>query len=548
MKRFTTIILAMAMILSLVGCSSDKSGKKTVKVTKKDHDDDEITETSEEDEDETTTSAADPTTETTAEPEPTDTEATTAAPEPELPAGAISFEYDQYCVADMRDDDEYYGSRIQANYTPVHITDSNYQALSDAVETYNDMWINYVDISYESLKVFYDMDRDETYYGTSYVTNTVYRADSLIFSIATNEYFSDSMNPSLNDDVYIAANYWSATGESVLWDEVFADKEALKDILFDVAYYKDDTIDVDITKDYIDSCVENETLQYAITINGIIAYVNVQNSYYDYTMEVNIPYIWNENIFVADIFEERVVDDFVIPFNYDNSLTYDVDNNGIEEYFYVGGIEDDYGITSLVVYCEEASCEVEAWCYAYESYLVHCGGSTYIWVIATGDSDCDYLNVFDVTSGEPVFVEELYCGLFYTPSPYYMFVTSRINPLSTTTGYLQCTPGDDGLPAFVTDRQILMYPVTLLSITDIDASIVDPIDGSVLGSTVIPADSVVKIIATDNDSYVDLYVEGSDELIRLNVDLEWTWDGDKSGQMVDGMFADDCFAGVMYAG
>jgi hypothetical protein len=229
-----------------------------------------------------------------------------------------------------------------------------------------------------------------------------------------------------------------------------------------------------------------------------------------------------------------------------NEDTYyeDVDCDGVpEEIYYETDYEDGY-ITCITVYVDGYGESVNITAYDANVYFMYTGkaGQNYLYFECYLDNDYRDILVYSLDGDAGRFVGEYYGGFYYEPDdPYFFVLTTRVQMLSTSTGWKPFRVGAFGLPEALDTNYSVDDGHTLTIKRDMDAWTVDIQTGELIDYATIPAGTELTQLATDNKFYYDLLA--GDDLYRIWVDTSGGWP-----QTVDGSDIDEIFDGVFFVG
>lgn len=189
-----------------------------------------------------------------------------------------------------------------------------------------------------------------------------------------------------------------------------------------------------------------------------------------------------------------------------------------------------------------------------QQLLIGEDGKVYLYIFGLSDNDYSSLDVYDLSSGQPAFVESRnlsrasypaeeednsYCAAVLS-DPGYMPLSARFDILSTYSASKVFFLGGDGKPESSDPYYMIESQIQLKSKAVITADKVDE-EGNVSSKDVkIPAGSSFDLYRTDGKKLVDARLsDGS--LVRLHV--EGTFPG-----KIDGTEVEDLFEELFYAG
>ena len=236
----------------------------------------------------------------------------------------------------------------------------------------------------------------------------------------------------------------------------------------------------------------------------------------------------------------------------------DVNGDGKKEAISYTVDRDEYGIGgAITVTCDSTSLNTEKLIsqdygasggYSSEGYLIHTeDGKTYLYLQHQDDNDIRYLNLFDLSTGTPVYLT--YCGRAWYDSPItdpeHFILWDWEDVLGTYSAYRIYHVGEDGVPA--SDGTLFRLgpvsrenPIVLVSTRDLEVTVVEK---NAEKPETIPSGSSFTITGTDGMSFVEAELDDG-RTCRIPVrkgDGEWEW-------KINGVSEYDCFEQIPYAG
>lgn len=540
MKKFVSATLALTLCLSMVACSNKDDSKKD---RHRDRDRDE--ETTVEDETKETSVETTETSETT---ETTEPEVTEVPEEPEtsgLEFVSYSTFFDSQCIFAPEITNGYSASAIY--YEHVLIDSENYPALKSAVD--NDRNANYTEMLnsyYEIMNTFVDSGYDSSANDWIYNQNTVYRADSLIFS-----YCEESSNTSTDGFTrYTTRNYYSQTGETVPLRAV-VDLDAFRPVLF---AYMQESGDADSYysnwRDIVNELINNGELAFTIAPDGIYVFfdenVLSEQGYWLKHTSFKIPYINNESAFVCSYFDS-ITDDYCIYADTNNELYYDIDNDGEIEYFSVQPVDMEYSeFEAFECTYNDTTVTFDAYGFSVHPSVIHVDGQNFLFVTCATDNDYYEYYVYLIGENDLTELNTLGGTYFRIVNPNEFEYSKRLHTLSTSEGFVRSSFNTDGT---ISNDGVYYLRTWFVhtSQVEIEGDIVDE-DGIPTGESVlVPALSEYHSYRTDGETYVDFRIYNNEtdnfDIVRFSVELSW-----ENGQSIEGIDVDDAFTFTMYAG
>lgn len=261
----------------------------------------------------------------------------------------------------------------------------------------------------------------------------------------------------------------------------------------------------------------------------------------------------------------EVPDEYGLSFESWEPLYIDMDDDGKLDEFRIecdsaefGGYDDFTFVLNGETYEDE-----EFYCYFYEPYLLHVGEKKYLYLEGTLENDYRVLKVYEVTGDGVALVDSIWSAGVYNYgngeseeewywnrelplNPKHFRLSSRMDTLSTAMAVRDYCVGANGLPEAKQEAYVYCSEIVLTAKVPLAAVLVpEEMDMAAAESpeqVEIPAGEELILYRTDNSSYVDVKrADGS--ICRLEVDLSRGWP-----QKVNGMDAEECFDGMMFAG
>lgn len=198
------------------------------------------------------------------------------------------------------------------------------------------------------------------------------------------------------------------------------------------------------------------------------------------------------------------------------SVWLDADGDGNEEEIRLETADDpEEGTVTVTIRCGEAS--LDAVLYAYEmtgAYLLKPSGDrTYLYIEGQSDNDWRFMDVFDLSSGTPVYVDEIYNApggsSIMDPSDFILY--TRLDALGTYSGYRKYHVGDNGVPEAESGiYEIVNLPGDVWK--TITSSRAIPVwmakeEGKEPERTELPAGTRFAFCRTDGESFVEMKLE-----------------------------------------
>lgn len=412
-------------------------------------------------------------------------------------------------------------------------------------------------------------------------TRSVLRADQSYFSfLEQNEsYYGGAHGGYMITGMAFDVN----TGVRVTLSDIIKDAGKLKEI---VAKQLDEVYGDIFYEDVYQMIDSYETGSFTWSMDpfGITLYFNQYElaPYVAGAQMVDLTYEDYPDLLDGSFFEPQ--EQYVLELYADEECAVDLNNDGVKETITVDRSVDeyDYYTTEILLNNQMIKSDVED--YSAECYLVKCKDAAYLYVFHHMESDYSVLEVFDLTTGTMVtwgdgnsnlfmpgtYVSHEEDGRYYyeTTSPVFVnperiFLSSRLDTLSTYNGTKKYHVGESGLP--VSDDQVYTVDAGFLlkAKADIPCKVMKE-DGTVIEENgVIPAGTFFQIVSATKDEVwgaqaID-YVPESEEydLNYFMVNADTTYDTDtlyyiqldnENGDTINGTSIWELLDGLMYAG
>lgn len=442
---------------------------------------------------------------------------------------------------------------VTGKFPQVTLKNTGYEKLAAALDSWNEEIKTTVeqlvteDAAAAKETLEYDMSLgDDTHLPYTEDSDAVImRADEKAFSIRRGSYsYTGGVHGMYS---VFCSNFDSVTGEKLSLDDVVADKDALCE---KILQNLDETYGRDIFFEGYEQSVEDEVfgnerdgykmeLVWSLEADGITAYFMQYDlaPYSEGLLTAKILYHGNEAIFAdGEMFKRQ---DRVVPVSLSQKGYVEV--NGTYEELY---LDEKYNDESefeknMQVRLGGQEVTVGADYGIAAAYLIQKkGGQNWLYVETMSDNDYRILNVFDLSQATPVYEGYFAGGSFYdnVPSdPDDFLLSARMNLLSTYYAEKAYRIGEDGMPEAL-EEAYRSDAIELTAKMDIAAFSGENMDEA----CVIPLGSIVTIVGTDNETWVDLK-DSEGTVYRVYVDGEWP-------QKIDGTDIDDCFEGIVFAG
>ncbi len=481
MKRIVSVLLASAMLLTLVSCSKAEETTKKKKKTKK---------TTEETE-ETTEEPTDEPTETTEEPTTTTTEestASTTAPQgnPVQPLHSRVDRIDAGYGRHIDSNGEDYLERISIIMDYIDITSDEVPELYAAVnDVYDSLQLD-LESTYDTMVKELEEGKSPEWYSTSSYTE-LYRDDTYLFSFVM---LQNDKVPE-NHQVAETHTYWSKTAEEVKLSDVITDMDSV----------------IPVVKEYVELCYwadlmdELEPNLRDFSCPFTLSYDAIYFFYGNISIKIPIRDIPNS---VNYSFFGMAPDEYFLELDGKSSLQWDLDGDGVPEDFSVEGIyknpNDPTLLTGLAIHHNGKDTVIEdeiIWGELHPSencdYLMKSRDGIFLYVQVGVDEGRSYV-ILEYKNGEWTNASKFENDAIFYARPYdpqsVILSTSSILPMYWWYSFytLEGHPTD---PQFET---ILYYGMTWLfeAKTDIPCYRLDD-DFNVTGEEVIPQGSIISL-------------------------------------------------------
>ncbi|MDO4296521.1 MAG: DUF3298 domain-containing protein, partial [bacterium] len=437
----------------------------------------------------------------------------------------------------------------------IYLLDDTYSKLQTAFAELNQK-------AYDNLKTIYDENLE---FAREWVKDSgthleeefeliPMRNDADIVSLQGSEYtYLGGAHPS----TYVSGYNWNPqTGEEYALQDVTEEYDALYALLLEeLERYYDSESFFEGYQDTVKEMFyaknrEEGQLQWMMNSQELMLYFNSYEiaPYASGPVTVTISFAEHPE-FIKEKFLKAAKDD-VLYLGSNGTVNWDLNGDGSKDSITFSSMEDDmnYQLITLQVNDKELSKKLDG--YSAKAYLL-CGqnGSNYLYVELGTDNDYRYLEVFDLNGEEPSLIGETELGSFYDLYPTSsrdFLLASHMDVLGTYYVYRSFTLGEDGMPQLVDGvyrlygYQTGKYDHVLTAKRDIPAW-KENADGSE-ERTVLPAGSHFHLRETDGESYVKGILDDG-ESYRISIEKSSEW-----GHNIEGVFEEECFDGIMYAG
>lgn len=454
--------------------------------------------------------------------------------------------------------DSYYDDifLMGGKYNSIDLQTTDYPALTKAVNTFNAEYIaqtqGYVDKIKENALSDYKESSQDNWMGPYEFESEMIlkRADDEVLAVEEYTYSYEGGIHGLS--FYNAYNFDVQTGELIALEDVITDMGSLPDILEteiigkypDLEPWKEPLADV--FRDYI-SPVQEEyqpTFTWTLGYDGVTFYFSNYEigSYAEGLQQITVCYSEYPQIF-DDGYFKNVDDSYVMELDdlWSGTDT-DLNGDGVTDFISVTpnyDYEMDY-IESYNVTVNGNTFTQESYGYGYKSYLVKAEDRNYIYVERMVENDYRLITVFEITPNSVEYMGETGGGIGCFTNPLNFEVEKRMDVLSTYTASADCYVGEDGMPIEKSGIYKVKSDISITSIAEIEAELVDE-EGNLTGEGYcFPAGTDFKFMATDGETFADMLTSDG-QRCRLYTENEWP-------VTVNGRNAEECFEMLWYAG
>lgn len=445
---------------------------------------------------------------------------------------------------------------MNAKYNSINLQTADYPALSEAVNQFNTEYISvaqgYVDeLKKNALSDYKEMSKEHWIGPYEFKSKMLLkRADDEVLAVEEQIYSYEGGIHGLS--FYNTYNFDVQTGEWIALENVITDMDSLPDILEteiigkypDLEPWKEPL--ADIFRDYIAPMQEEyqPTFTWTLGYDGVTFYFSNYEigSYVDGLQQVTICYSEYPQIF-DDSYFKNVDDSYVMELDdlWSGTDT-DLNGDGVTDFISVTpnyDYEMDY-IESYNVTVNGNTFTQESYGYGYESYLVKAEDRNYIYVERMVENDYRLITVFEITPNSVEYMGETGGGIGCFTNPLNFEVEKRMDVLSTYTASADCYVGEDGMPIEKSGIYKVKSDISITSIAEIEAELVDE-EGNLTGEGYcFPAGTDFKFMATDGETFADMLTSDG-QRCRLYTENEWP-------VTVNGKNAEECFEMLWYAG
>ena len=564
MKKKSLLILFLAMTLVFTGCSK-----------KKDAADEPAAEAAAEE-----TATAD--TAEGAEAETAAEEAAEPEPEPVKPVNNIR----AFVRTEQKTFTKGYSPYYEYIYGTVHLADEyegKYPELAKSFVELGKYLEDKVNANMEenlpTAAEWYEENKDDNGFVYAYYSDehdlSIVRADSCVVSVK-NDYtgYSGGAHGWYGVEGY---NYDTETGKKLEIEDVFSSREELIDTLYTELldhYQKEYFYNYNELKEDIEESIGYTGLKYTIGYTGI----NVHFDPYDIapyasgSFDISLPF----NKYGGTLINAQYAntpDSFIIKVPEAEEIFYDLNADGTDETILIETIQGDteegyYDIDQVKVTVGDKKAYADAYCFYMNFYFVKDVDKYFIYSFCTAENDYTYVMAFDITSGEPVYLEQpedmtestslaaALVGGDYDNDDYYastydeycftdptlMLLSSHTDVMSTVSGSCYYAVGESGYPEKL-DKDAWYYLQTDYFVFTAKQDVVGTEvteDGATVGEYVIAPGTECIYYRTDGKNLADLKI--GDTIVRLEIDSsEWP-------TCVNGIDLEEAFDGILWAG
>lgn len=386
----------------------------------------------------------------------------------------------------------------------------------------------------------------------------VRRADSAVVSFLEEE-TSFGGGVRSNSD-YRGVTFDAAAGQRLGLTEVISDISALSEVLGQKLRKNYPEIIFSDLGEYLDRAMAagGEELSWTLGYDGITFYFSPCDmaSDIDTLLTASIGFMEMPELFVEKY--TMVPEEYAVSFDMTETLEFNLDEDAELEQLQVCFEADEWGsITSVMITLDgKEYLDEEYYAYQGQPYLLRANGRYYLYLDGTAENDYRVMRVYELNQNEIFPIETLWSagvhslylsdGTFITElptNPNRFVLDSRMDALSTAAAGRVYHVGADGLPEAETEYYTLNHEIVLTSKLPLTVDVVNPETGEILESAAeLPAGTRLMLYQTDNQTYADMRLEDG-RVCRFAVDLSNGWP-----QLVNGMDAEACFEGMIFAG
>ncbi len=447
---------------------------------------------------------------------------------------------------------------MNANYNSIKLQTIDYPALTEAVNTFNTEYITqtqrYVDKIEENALFDYKETPTDSWIGPYEFRSEMFlkRADDNVLAVEEQVYCYEGGVHGFA--FYNAYNFDVQTGERIALEDVITDMDSLPDIL--VTEITEKYPDLGSWDEYFwDGFFENyitptqeeyqPTFTWSLGYDGVTFYFGNYEigSYADGVQRITLCYSEYPQIF-DDSYFKNVDSNYVVGLDDLSWIGVDTDlnGNGVTDYICVTpnyDYEMDF-IASYNVTVNGNTFTQESYCYEYRSYLVKADERNYVYVERTVENDYRLIAVFEITENSVEYMGEISGGIGCFTNSLDFEVEKRMDVLSTYIALADCYVGEDGIPVEKSNIYKVISEISITSIAEIEAELVDE-EGNLTGEGYcFPAGTDFKFMTTDGETFVDMLTSDG-QRCRLYTENSWP-------VTVNGVNAEEYFEMLWYAG
>lgn len=427
--------------------------------------------------------------------------------------------------------------------------------------------------SYEEAKAF--LEETDTCDELSFSHETeakAVRTDTVVFSVLYDDW--EYMGGAHGYHAKTGVNYDTSSGKKLMPGDVITDMKQLTEILKErLLESYSEVLTADQVEEYLEKCKTDENLFcWVLDYEGITFYFNPEEmtayaagsqtvwiGFQEYPKLFNGKYTLKADSFVSPIFEEE-------------TRYTDVNGDGNPDEIRVNAEADQYGMQKFAITLNDTAQTPVSDCYSAKAYVVHSEKRSFLYVFCTGDSDYEFLQVYDLSSGtlesvtdgvdvgharlgnsfeneeaENIFRWKGTTEAFTDPADFHL--STRLYALSTLFGMKNYCVDAEGLPK----SSMAYYDVVgegnhenefarheFTTLMDLEMKVVGE-DGEVTDQTVtIPTGEKLWYLHTDDASWAEFQWKDG-QIVRAEISVEFP-------QKVCGIELEKALDGVMFAG
>ena len=434
--------------------------------------------------------------------------------EPEL-----SRESDYLDVTFAYEGDSYYTDTLLTMYhfNTIVLENSDYPELSQAVEQWNEAYRSETMAYLEEMQTMaeeeYEAYGPDSFIGPYTLEADMFlrRADSTALSVVLSVYSYAGGAHGMT--AFDCVNLDSLTGEEITLDAVVTDVSRLPEFIADemLAAYPHITYLTETLEDTIQEYVTPTDPAYApefvwtLGYDGITFYFGSYaiGSYADGVQQVTLTYSEYPELFRPEYFETAAENYAVDVVGYYSDP--DLNRDRVADYIQVVSRYDaEYGLgESYEVRVNDAVFSQYSYYYELDVHLAEHAGKNYLLVERTMENAYQVVDIYEITPDAVTFVADAEGGLECFTNTDEFTMLRRADLLSTYQVLADCQMQEDGTVSTLNPRHEITWDITLVTICDLPAELVDE-EGNLLGESVVfPAGTEFTLEVTDGSTFVE---------------------------------------------